>query len=470
MIISAVSPGQSVKYQKFQKHASPPAGYTERAVSGSDDVFTFAARFYPSFKGADDSESYRQELSRGLARYLEADIPPENLAPAASPGEIKKILPQLQTSNFVSSPENVHRSIYSADLDNITTFSYDGEEDPIDVLDDAVQYANFYNWRTGKKFTFAITDNDTVEGLWHVLYHIGSNPGKYKNMNFIPGIRLSFAHRAPNSNLGFENGRMLVLGINPASKGIAEYIQDILERRRKMVYDFINHASNLYKEFGYKIDEFSPQHRLVFTKDLGQSDLYWRIREYIVSKGDSAIAGPKLTDQEVYQLAEDIINGMDTVLTGSAETTSSKLFSHIIDDDTEVNILIKEIFDRYSTHYSEVLGAAESSAENIYNQMINCFAAEPQKPVMSIAAPFYFSYHFERSPHEGYPNTARFFNFLKQKSEGMLIGCETAAPMYDSDRELTPEIIKGFNDYIKRHTGFLETGGSFASRTENQFS
>ena len=418
--------------------------------------------------------SYDQKLSKDLNRVMGADIPAKNLKNIISGEELRLILPQLSTQNFISSAQNQEAGIYGVDLDYITSYSYNGNDDLFDVLDNAAQYSNFYHKRTGKNFIFAITDNDTVEGITHALRYIGDNPDQFKHLSFVPGVKMSFAHKAPNSNIGYENSRMLIYGINPFSDNINSFVNGvkcvdgvdgILTKRQAMVYDFIKEASKLYKSFIYKIPEFTEQNAISLKKDFGQSDLYWRVREYISSKGDTEVNGFRMTPKEIYTFAEDIFAGMDTVYKGSDNKSP---FSIIIGDEKEANILIKKLFDKYSTHYNPETRKIESAAETIYGNLIDCMAKENPKPIMALSAPYYFSHHFEKPGVKEFANVAGFMHVLQKKSNGMLVGFESVVPSYDLDKNLTTLDIENFNSYIKNNTNLVEVGGSFATRDTDE--
>jgi len=414
------------------------------------------------------SLSYAQRLQAGLKRISGRDIPAENFKNILDGNDLKKILPSLNIQNFVSSKKNQDAGIYSADLDYITSFSYNGIEDIFDVLNNAADYANRYHKKTGRNFLFSITDNDSISGMEHAVRYIAENPEKFQYLRFVPGVKMSFAHQAPNSNIGFENSRMLVYGINPFSQNLIDYTDDTLKRRRDMVYSFIQRAAELYKSYTYKSDEFAEQNGITLKKDLGQSNLYWRIREYLLSKEDAEMRGRELTPREINKFAEDIFAELDTVYKGSDDFHTTHLFIDNAYNTEDAVVMIKKLFEEYSTHYNPKTGGVESAAENTYSALVNCLDREVQKPVMSLSAPYYLIHHFEKMGAEQFNNTAAFINLLIRLSKGMLIGFESAAPMYDLDRELTSEAVQNFNSQIKQKTGLYETGGSFATREKNE--
>lgn len=408
---------------------------------------------------------FAQRLQAGLKRTSGEDIPAENFKNILDGSALKKILPDLTIQNFISSGRNQQEGIYSADLDYITSFSYNGIDDIFDVLNRAADYSNHYYQKTGRSFVFSITDNDCIEGMEHAVKYIAENPLKFRCLKFVPGVKMSFAHQAPNSDIGFENSRMLVFGINPFSQNLIDYTDNMLKRRREMIYSFLNRAAELYKTYIYNTDEFAEENRLTLKKDLGQSNLYWRIREYILYKNNAEMRGMELNPRKIQKFADDIFAELDILRSSSDDFPIMRLFTDNADEDAVK--IIKKLFEEYSTRYNPKTGGVESDAENTYGALVNCLQKEPQKPVMSLSAPYYLIHHFEKNGAEEFNNTAAFINLLIRLSKGMLAAFESAAPMYDLDKELTFEAVENFNSQIKQKTGLYETGGSFATREKN---
>ena len=100
---------------------------------------------------------------------------------------------------------------------------------------------------------------------------------------------------------------------------------------------------------------------------------------------------------------------------------------------------------------------------------------ESYKPVLSFAAPYYFSHYYKDEPENSasetdfdkehpektYKAVVEFMEDLKGRSDGMLIAFESVVPSYGLDKVLGYETICDFNDYIRNNTDLYETGGSF---------
>ena len=417
---------------------------------------------------------FATEIASGIKRVIGCDIPAQNFQCVMTPDKLRDILPTLKQENFLASEQNQNDGIYSVDLDYQTSFS-SGNENVFDILDNVAQYANKYYEKSGKDFVFAITDRDSIEGLQHALRIIGSNPDKFKHVKFVTGIKMSFAHEAPNSTLGYENSDMLIYGINPFSENVINFVETTVQKRKNMTVNFIKQVNQLYPEFAYSVIEFAQQNRIKYKKDFCVSNLYWRAREYAETKGDTAIKGISMVPKEIIEEAGEILKELDQVYLGSSKKGYSALGSEIIKDE-EVNKSIKEVFSRYSTHYEEASGRVVSEAENLYEEMIDCMGKEPQTPVLALSAPYYFSHYYEAKDPDTFDKVVEFINDLKDESNGMLLAFESVSPSYDIDSNLTPRSgnpldkyvgkhkINMFNEYIREHTNLYEVGGSFANR------
>jgi len=464
------------KYQNKQTSLVRNDVVSDSFSSSTDKTYktvSFSGKFLESIFGPKQSSltgqtvyeipsKFAADISKGIERVMGCKIPAKNFKSIMTPDEFRVLLPDLKEENFTSSKKNQESGIYSIDLDYQTSFS-SGVENVFDILDNVATYANNYYQKTGKDFIFAITDKDSIEGLQHAIRIIGSDPDKYKHLKIIPGLKLSFAHQAPNSLIGYENSDMLIYGINPFSKNIIDFVETTLQKRKNMTIDFIKRVNRLYPEFAYNIIEFAQQNRIKYKKDYGVSNLYWRAREYAETKGDTEIRGITMVPKEIIEEADAILSELDEIYLGSTERTYSALGSQIIKDN-DVNKRIKQVFDEYSTHFDNNKGRVVSSAENLYDDMIDCLSAERERPTLALAAPYYLSHYYEKKNPDTFVNVVEFIQELQENSNGMLIAFESVSPAYDLDKNMTPEKIKNFNNFIRTNTNLYEVGGSFSKR------
>ena len=108
--------------------------------------------------------------------------------------------------------------------------------------------------------------------------------------------------------------------------------------------------------------------------------------------------------------------------------------------------------------------------------MIECLSREPQKPILALASPYYFSHYYEAKDPDTFDKVVKFIENLRSRSNDMLIAFESVAPSYDIDSNLSTRSgnlldkyknrhkINLFNEYIRKNTKLYEVGGSFANR------
>ena len=406
---------------------------------------------------------FETELSKGIEKHLERSIPAQSLQSIMSPTEFKRFIsnPFMKEENFKCSPHNISQNVYIADLDYATNYS-NGKENIIDILDKVATFANEHFADTQNPFVFAIADRDSIEGVQHAVRIIGENPEKFKNVKFVPAIKLSFAHEAPKSQIGFENSEVIVYGINPFDDKLVDFVQDLTKRRKGMVLDFIREVNAMYPEFSYNILEFVEQNRLKFDSDYTVSNLYWRAREYAETKGDTALRGTRLVPEKILQDAAKTLDSLEVIHRGSDQKGNPR-YATSIDNDSPLNKSIKGVFDKYSTHEVGV-DEIDSTAESIFEKMVEVLSKDKgsNKPVMAIASPLYLTHYFEEENAKEFPNVVKFIEKLRLKSNGMLVAYESLAPNYQIDGNITKEEIEKFNAYLREHTDFHEVGGSFA--------
>lgn len=464
---------------------------------------------------------YIRSLQKGIKEVFDEDIPAADFSAIMSPEEFKEEIKTLSIDNFdiKNINESDPKKIYCADLDSATTFST-GKEDVYTLLEKVAKTADEYHAKTGKKFIFAITDRDTIEGVQHAVRIVASEPKKFKNLKFIPSMKMSFTHSVPTEKnyTRYENSEMLVYGINPFSPKLVDFVTDTLEKRKQMTIDFIKAVNKLYPQFNYTVREFGIQNRIKFLKDFGVSNLYWRAREYVETKGDTQIRGIELTPDQISKAAVQILNELYFVQQGSENRNVSTIGSQIVKDDEEINKNIKEVFRNHATHKSPDSEEIIAPAENVLSEMIEIFKNEITRPVMAISAPFYLSDYFPDKIEEVTPDTkdtekpqkgrsrAKTFNgvvnFLKElqeKTDGMLIAFESKVPKYrlddklykrptvddfpnDNPAEFNPNnpkfymlkeesILRTFNNFIRRskEIDLFEVGGSWHDPYKDKF-
>ena len=412
---------------------------------------------------------FSRDLSTSIKEATGKRIPPENLVSIMSPTEFREILPTLKSDNFLKTKANVANGVYCADLDYQSNFS-SGKNCVYDILDRVAKQADEYvriQKENGipedeiKPFYFALSDRDVIDGIQRAIIYIGSEPEKYKNIKFIPTIKLTYAHPADTSALGYENSDMLVYGINPFSENLTSYLDNIIEKRKEMILEFITEIYKLYPSLGYDIDEFSKQNEIKYLRSFAVSNLYWRVREYAEGKGDTIIKGLKMEPEAIMKSTSSIFRNLGNVNVGSQRDPLIDPFSSSITKDLEFNKTIKGTFTKYSTHFDEEKKKTTSAAENLYEDMIACLSKEKEKPVLALSAPIYLAHYFEQKESKTFENVVKYINTIIEASNGMLCAFESITPQYGIDSGLNSKKIKLFNNYIRNNTTLYEVGGSF---------
>ncbi len=431
---------------------------------GFFDKFKKNTNIKPAENHADDNtevSDFHKTLSKGLSEVFETDIPAQNFRNVVSPEEFKNLISGLTAENFLSHDKNLTRGIYCADLDNQTNFSH-GNQTVVDILNKANTFAQKYYEQTGKDFIFAIADTDTLESTQHAVRILGENPEKFKHLKLVPAIKLTFIHKSPELSNYYTNHEMLIYGINPFSKNLISFVDERIAKRREMIETIINEVKKLNPALSYSIMEFAEQNGLKYFSDFTIPNLFSLLKDYVETKGDSSIKSKPVED--VYKESQNILSQMGKVLIGSQDDDTSNLFIKFDDDKNPLNSTVNQLFHKFATRFNTQNGEIISSSENTYQGIINCFGKEPQKPVMSLASPFYLTKLFDNNNPQYIDNILNFIKDLQSSSNGMLYAFESVSPDYEqgslSRRE--EEDIKRFNNILRDNTELKETGGSFA--------
>ena len=101
--------------------------------------------------------------------------------------------------------------------------------------------------------------------------------------------------------------------------------------------------------------------------------------------------------QKIKKDADGIIQELDRIYRGSDERSIPRYSSSLIDENSDLNRDIRTVFSTFSTHEEKEDGKVTSSAESLYDEMVDCLSkTEGTKPIMAISSPFYLSHYFEK--------------------------------------------------------------------------
>lgn len=234
-------------------------------------------------------DKYLVELAQGLSKELNRTVKPSELESVMTKEEFLREIPKLEEKNFVASAENIQNGTFQADLHSHSNFS-DGRISVKDLMEQAANYGDRLNQINGKKFIFALSDHDGVNGVREALKLIVENPDKYKNVKFVPAAELSFIETCSKGSKRYEKyhsdvqmPEMLIYNINPFSENTKEFFSNLYSKRESQVKNMIAKANA--ESAGYN---FSPEEYKQFV-DKSQGKYYllnqhWNIHNYLQLK------------------------------------------------------------------------------------------------------------------------------------------------------------------------------------------
>ena len=428
----------------------------------------------------DDSNvpEYTKKLARDLSEFMDEPVKPSSLSCVLTPTQIKEILPTLKEENFDCTGK-MKDADYFIDLDYESNFSK-GPKCIAQIMSEVAEYADEYSKaHNGEKFTFALSDRDSLAGVRQALSMIAEEPEKYENLQFIPAVKLSFSHEAPTSPLGYENSAVIVYGINPFSQRISSLIDTLIANRQQMLLEFIGEIADRYPQFSYDIAEFAKQNDIYYNRDFTVSNLYRRALQYLVSKTEESLGDETEiipTDDQKFEeavaAADELLANMSAIISASSEKPVRK--ETVRKEETPIIKNINETFSKNITHENED-GILVSPAENLYPQIINRLKTpNGDQPVIAIETPYYLTDYFGETGENGeYPLVSDFLKKLQEESNGMLQGLGTTGPKYMKDSEYTEPTskrfpkgkrkeVEKFNEYIFANLkNMYPVGGSF---------
>lgn len=362
---------------------------------------------------------YKKAIQDGLKEVFDKDISAEYLDFIVSPDEFKKILPTLKMSNYdICNIDCNSDNIYCADLNATTTYSK--SKRPIfSVLDEAAKIADNYNKKTGKKFLFAITDLDNIGGVQQAIKIMSTEPNKYKNIAFVPSVKMSFIHSVPGQNgtRRLKCTEMMILGINPFSKEIKKVLDDTLERRNAISVSLLKEIMEKYPQLNCSRSDFAKSNAMNYDKDYNIPNLISKLEEYVLTKCGYGYVGD---DEAIYKEMEKTFSKYRT------KEIKTEDGQYIIDTPTG----------------------------NTIDTIIDLFKKEPIKPTMAISQPFYLSNYYRDENPNTFNSVISYIKELQEKSEGMLTAFESKAPEYRLDTRLyrKPTITDFPNDDLLDYT------------------
>lgn len=169
---------------------------------------------------------------------------PEDLKSVIGKNELNIILSKLSQENYLPGVglENLNKGLLRANL-HIHTAISDGRFKVQELLDNAVQYADRLaemqktHGKSPEPLLISITDHDSLEGTQQAVKLIASNPQKYQNIKFVPGIEI--CTRYDNEKLFSKPMQIELLGygFNPFDEGLVKFVNSVRESNYKYVQE-----------------------------------------------------------------------------------------------------------------------------------------------------------------------------------------------------------------------------------------
>lgn len=381
-----------------------PAGYGTAALTAGVGLYYLVKTGQPS--------KFAKTLAAAMSNAKGTKINAKSLSSVMSGDKLLEILPKLEKKNYIYTQQNAANGIFKVDLHSHSKYS-DGNGLVKNILDDAADYANELYKKTKQKFIFALTDHDTVDGLKEALEIISSNPQRYKNLQFVPGIEVSFAHSSPKSSNPCEMSELLVYGVNPYSENVNKFINNIKQKRINMAKNFINEAAKHFPLTKFSFEEFSKYYE--FEKYGNLMNIHWRAHHYVQTK-QAVTLYSNITNNNPESLYTSIMRNNKGASVGSLKNNNS------LPADYSENDTLTNIFKKFAPHFEN--NKITASSENTFEEVIDAFKDEPNI-FMAFAHPAYYAQHVD-NPAEG-------LKYFTEHSNGMIKASEAFHQAYKAD-------------------------------------
>lgn len=257
---------------------------TQIAVAAGIAITAASVLAYRGYNG-----SYRVKLAKGLSKELGKKISVKNLKSVMTKSELLKELPKLSEQNYIASENNIKNGIFLADLHSHSNYS-DGQISVEKLLDEAAQYGNKLNKMNGKKFIFALSDHDGIDGVKEALKIIAQNPKKYENIKFVPAAEISFVYPCHQDSVRFKKfnsdvqmPEMLIYNINPFSKTTKEFFNKIYTSRNSQIRGAVNKVNFYYHSANFSMIEYE-KYFAHENKNPFLLNQHWRLWNYMHTK------------------------------------------------------------------------------------------------------------------------------------------------------------------------------------------
>lgn len=398
-----------------------------------------------------DGMKYLENLARGLSTHTGKKISADKLQSVMTKEEFTTALKGMNEQNYVASAENIEKGIFKADLHSHSIFS-DGAGTVENILDNVSKYADKLHSKTKEKFIYALTDHDEIDGVKKALEIIADKPEKFKNVRFVTGIEVSYAHPSKNKDIPSATSELLVHCIDPFSENVNKFCTNIKNKRTNMISNFLYDAKKIHPDVNFSLEEAQ---KVGFLKPTNLMNKQWQAFHYVETKrGVAQVAKEQGRNPE--ELYAEVMSKLPSDL------PSDKKHLHALQERmlirggfNEDNHLKYDIcIGKYSPKMNngEVVSAL---AENTFKEVIDTFSKE-KDIFMSFAHPACTAENIKNTSGDYDVNALNgFLNKLVQKSKGLIQGAETYHQAYkDHYKAISSEVNSPL-----QNEGLLDLGG-----------
>lgn len=399
------------------------------------------------------SNNYKVKLACDLSKELGQKITTKNLKSIMSKNELLKELPKLTEQNYVASENNIKNGIFLADLHSHSNFS-DGQISVENLLNQAVEYGNKLEKLNGKKFIFALSDHDGIDGVKEAMKIIAKNPEKFKNIKFVPAAEVSFVMPCQKNSVRYEKFKsdvqmpeVLVYGINPFSETSKNFFEGIYRSRSKQISDSISDYSMLSNFPRTEYDKFfNPQ-----NKKLCFLNQHWKIWNYVHTKS-RVIQMAKEQNVDSNALYEKIFTEMKA---GKKPMTPYELDNYIKNKNIQTSSkefdenVKRRLLDKIFPHQID-----ENTATSNYELQLSDIAkyAKKENAIIGFAHPAFTMQNFASN------KLSESMQNLVKQCKGRLKLAEKYHQAYPIGKEISADEIKRYNAALDK-LGLINIGG-----------
>lgn len=386
-----------------------------------------------------ETTEYMKTLSESMSKYLNKKIEPEQLSCVISGKELLKELKFLNRENYTATSDNIKNGTFVADLHSHSVFS-DGKGSVKVILENVAKYADKLNAKNGKKFIFALTDHDGIDGVKEALTIIAETPEKYKNVKFVTGTEVSYIIKSNKTENPYETSELLVYGFNPFDSDINKFFDKIQQRRKQVAEDFIKDLNQKFGYANFTYEEFSKTY--LNKKHFLMMNNQWKVHDYAQTKNAVAgLAGFKNRNKE--ELYAEIMSKTSEKKSRLCDLRKQGLVPQSYGDDSNITALARNKFTPHNVN-----GSIDFAGENNFNDIVSVFGKR-EGVFGAFAHPYYIN---ERTTE-----AKSLVSDLVTRSNGLIKATESYHQAYQPSIDLAD--VEKFNKEITSANNIAELGG-----------